>query len=37
MAKFELDAVTVSDQGVRWGLIWRELERPPSSQPDPRS
>lgn len=31
MAKFELDAVTVSDQGVRWGLIWREIERPASS------
>ncbi len=32
MTKFDVDAVTVSDQGVRWGLIWREIERPPSSQ-----
>ncbi len=37
MAEFELDAVTVSDQGVRWGLIWRELERQASSQPAPLS
>ncbi len=27
MAWFELEEVTVSDQGVRWGLVWRELER----------
>jgi len=27
MAHFELDHVIVSDQGVRWGLIWRELEK----------
>ncbi len=27
MARFECDSVTVSDQGIRWGLIWRELER----------
>ena len=27
MARFGLDSVTVSDQGIRWGLIWRELER----------
>jgi exopolyphosphatase / guanosine-5'-triphosphate,3'-diphosphate pyrophosphatase len=26
MAHFALDHVIVSDQGVRWGLIWRELE-----------
>jgi exopolyphosphatase/guanosine-5'-triphosphate,3'-diphosphate pyrophosphatase len=26
MASFGLDEVVVSDQGVRWGLIWRELE-----------
>ncbi len=26
MARFECDSVTVSDQGIRWGLIWRELE-----------
>jgi len=25
MAHFELDHVIVSDQGVRWGLVWREL------------
>jgi len=25
MARFEVDAVTVSDQGVRWGLVWRAL------------
>ncbi|MGO9266543.1 MAG: Ppx/GppA family phosphatase [Candidatus Binataceae bacterium] len=25
MAHFKLDRVIVSDQGVRWGLIWREL------------
>jgi exopolyphosphatase / guanosine-5'-triphosphate,3'-diphosphate pyrophosphatase len=35
LAKFELDAVTVSDQGVRWGLVWRELERMRSSEPSP--
>jgi len=28
MAHFTIDRVTVSDQGVRWGLIWRELEHP---------
>ena len=27
MQRFDIDAVTVSDQGVRWGLAWRELER----------
>jgi exopolyphosphatase/guanosine-5'-triphosphate,3'-diphosphate pyrophosphatase len=26
MAHFKLDRVIVSDQGVRWGLIWRELD-----------
>ena len=26
MSHFGLDHVIVSDQGVRWGLIWRELE-----------
>ena len=26
MAHFKVDRVIVSDQGVRWGLIWRELE-----------
>ncbi|HTY56054.1 MAG TPA: Ppx/GppA phosphatase family protein [Candidatus Binataceae bacterium] len=29
MARFGVDAVTVSDQGVRWGLVWRELKRAP--------
>jgi len=25
--------VVVSDQGVRWGLVWRELEKaPPNPQ-----
>jgi exopolyphosphatase/guanosine-5'-triphosphate,3'-diphosphate pyrophosphatase len=28
MAHFKIDRVTVSDQGVRWGLVWREIERP---------
>jgi len=27
MAHFGLDHVIVSDQGVRWGLIWRELAK----------
>jgi len=27
MARFDAEEVTVSDQGVRWGLVWRELER----------
>jgi exopolyphosphatase/guanosine-5'-triphosphate,3'-diphosphate pyrophosphatase len=26
MAHFNLDRIIVSDQGVRWGLVWRELE-----------
>jgi len=26
MASFGLDEVVVSDQGVRWGLVWREFE-----------
>lgn len=26
MSEFEAETVIVSDQGVRWGLIWRELE-----------
>jgi exopolyphosphatase/guanosine-5'-triphosphate,3'-diphosphate pyrophosphatase len=29
MAHFKLDQVIVSDQGVRWGLVWRELENLP--------
>ena len=31
MAHFSVDQVIVSDQGVRWGLVWRELEKPSSS------
>ena len=27
MGHFHLDEVIVSDQGVRWGLVWRELAR----------
>jgi exopolyphosphatase/guanosine-5'-triphosphate,3'-diphosphate pyrophosphatase len=27
MDHFDIDRVTVSDQGVRWGLAWRELDR----------
>lgn len=27
MGNFGLDEVVVSDQGVRWGLIWREFEK----------
>ena len=27
MAHFKIGHLTVSDQGVRWGLVWRELER----------
>ena len=27
MRRFDVSNVTVSDQGVRWGLAWRELER----------
>jgi exopolyphosphatase/guanosine-5'-triphosphate,3'-diphosphate pyrophosphatase len=26
MEYFKANSVTVSDQGVRWGLVWRELE-----------
>jgi exopolyphosphatase/pppGpp-phosphohydrolase len=32
MSEAEVSSVTVSDQGVRWGLVWRELDagaRPP--------
>jgi exopolyphosphatase/guanosine-5'-triphosphate,3'-diphosphate pyrophosphatase len=28
MAHFQLPEVIVSDQGLRWGLAWRELEEP---------
>jgi hypothetical protein len=27
MNRFEVGHVVVSDQGVRWGLVWRELEQ----------
>jgi exopolyphosphatase/guanosine-5'-triphosphate,3'-diphosphate pyrophosphatase len=27
MARFGADSVVVSDQGVRWGLVWREIDR----------
>ncbi len=27
MTRFGADSVVVSDQGVRWGLVWREVER----------
>src|SRR5271166_5391314 len=29
MKRFEVGHVVVSDQGVRWGLVWRELESAP--------
>jgi exopolyphosphatase/guanosine-5'-triphosphate,3'-diphosphate pyrophosphatase len=31
MAHFHLNEVIVSDQGVRWGLAWRELEKAPTT------
>lgn len=27
MTRFRIDEVIVSDQGVRWGLMWREIDR----------
>ncbi len=27
MTRFWADEVLVSDQGVRWGLMWREIDR----------
>ena len=30
MKRFDVSHVIVSDQGVRWGLVWRELERTPA-------
>jgi exopolyphosphatase/guanosine-5'-triphosphate,3'-diphosphate pyrophosphatase len=33
MCEAEVDSVTVSDQGVRWGLVWRELG---ATQPPPK-
>ncbi len=34
MSEANVSSVTVSDQGVRWGLVWRELG--PSVQPPPK-
>ena len=31
MTHFKLDKVIVSDQGIRWGLIWRELDNLPAA------
>jgi exopolyphosphatase/guanosine-5'-triphosphate,3'-diphosphate pyrophosphatase len=28
MARFDVEEVVISDQGVRWGLVWRELDPP---------
>jgi exopolyphosphatase / guanosine-5'-triphosphate,3'-diphosphate pyrophosphatase len=33
MSETEVESVTVSDQGVRWGLVWRELG---AAQPPPK-
>jgi len=33
MKHFEVASVTVSDQGVRWGLAWRELDRASGQAP----
>jgi exopolyphosphatase/guanosine-5'-triphosphate,3'-diphosphate pyrophosphatase len=33
MSEAEVDSVTVSDQGVRWGLVWRELS---GAEPHPK-
>jgi exopolyphosphatase/guanosine-5'-triphosphate,3'-diphosphate pyrophosphatase len=33
MAHFQLKEVVVSDQGVRWGLLWRTLERSSTRAP----
>jgi exopolyphosphatase/guanosine-5'-triphosphate,3'-diphosphate pyrophosphatase len=27
LERFGTNEVTVSDQGVRWGLLWREIDR----------
>lgn len=27
MARFDVEEVVISDQGVRWGLVWREFDR----------
>jgi len=27
MARFDVEEVVISDQGVRWGLAWREIDR----------
>ncbi|HVN28114.1 MAG TPA: Ppx/GppA phosphatase family protein [Candidatus Binataceae bacterium] len=31
MKRFDVGHVVVSDQGVRWGLVWRELEKSPTA------
>jgi exopolyphosphatase / guanosine-5'-triphosphate,3'-diphosphate pyrophosphatase len=36
MCEAEVDSVTVSDQGVRWGLVWRELGAAASAEPPPK-
>jgi exopolyphosphatase / guanosine-5'-triphosphate,3'-diphosphate pyrophosphatase len=36
MCEAEVDSVTVSDQGVRWGLVWRELGAAASDGPLPK-
>ena len=35
MSEAEVSGVTVSDQGVRWGLVWRELETGAQQPPKP--
>jgi exopolyphosphatase/guanosine-5'-triphosphate,3'-diphosphate pyrophosphatase len=32
MKRFNVGHVIVSDQGVRWGLVWRELDSTPTNQ-----
>jgi exopolyphosphatase/guanosine-5'-triphosphate,3'-diphosphate pyrophosphatase len=32
MSESDSDTVIVSDQGVRWGLVWRDLEGAPSDR-----
>jgi exopolyphosphatase/pppGpp-phosphohydrolase len=33
MGHFHLNEVIVSDQGVRWGLLWRTLDQLSTPQP----
>ena len=33
MSEAGVDSVTVSDQGVRWGLVWREFDAQPPPKP----